>query len=120
MKKIITICFCLLFLCGCSSDWIDAPGPFSTPRPLTVREQNERIAAEAYEAYLDGEDYWDAVQENLQPLETDSVYWTPGGRSYHSTPDCVALLHSTEILNGTLNEAFTAGKQDPCSKCVGD
>lgn len=88
--------------------------------PATVREQNERIAAAAYEAYENGEDYWDSVEPNIQELDENKVYWVPNGKSYHSTDECVALLKSKEICSGTLDEAIEEGKDDPCSKCVGD
>lgn len=42
------------------------------------------------------------------------VYWTPNGKSYHSTKNCPTLSRSTTILSGTLSES---GKTDPCDKC---
>jgi uncharacterized protein (DUF2252 family) len=86
----------------------------------TVKEQNQEIAEKAYQQYLNGEDYWSSVDENIQKLETNKVCWTPNGKSYHSTKDCVALLRSKDIRSGTLQTAFAKGKIDPCSKCVGD
>ena len=112
MKKLfILLGFC--FLCACSRD----PQP---AQPSSVLEENRQIAADAFDAYQDGEDYWDAVRPNLQPLDPNSVYYVPKGKSYHSTDECVALLNSNTIINGTLEEACLAGKSDPCSKCVGD
>lgn len=86
----------------------------------TIREQNFEILQEAEEAYRNGADYWSSVESNYQPLDSDRVYWVPNGKSYHSTADCVALLKSSDIRHGSLKEAFELGKDDPCSKCVGD
>nr|WP_307991859.1 ComEC/Rec2 family competence protein [uncultured Niameybacter sp.] len=46
---------------------------------------------------------------------TQLVYWTPKGKSYHSTKDCSALAQSKTILSGTIEES---GKLDPCDRCV--
>jgi len=43
-----------------------------------------------------------------------TVYWTPSGKSYHTTKDCSALSKSKTILSGTLKES---GKTDPCNIC---
>lgn len=47
-----------------------------------------------------------------------SYYWTPGGKSYHSTSDCVTLKRSKVIKSGTLDDAYAAGKYDPCNVCI--
>lgn len=43
------------------------------------------------------------------------VYWTPKGKSYHSTPNCRTLSRSKTILKGTIEES---GKYDPCDVCI--
>lgn len=43
-----------------------------------------------------------------------TVYWTPNGKSYHTTPECSTLSRSKTILSGTLSES---GKSDPCDRC---
>lgn len=48
----------------------------------------------------------------------NTVYWTPNGKSYHSTRNCTALKRSTTILSGTLEEAIRTGHSDPCNLCV--
>lgn len=45
---------------------------------------------------------------------TQLVYWTPKGKSYHSTKDCSALAKSKTILSGTIEES---GKSAPCDRC---
>ena len=47
-----------------------------------------------------------------------TVYWTPGGKSYHYSRNCPTLSRSKTINSGTLAEAEAAGKNDPCDKCV--
>lgn len=42
------------------------------------------------------------------------VYWTPNGKSYHTTKNCSTLSRSKTILKGTIQES---GKHDPCDKC---
>lgn len=51
------------------------------------------------------------------PSNTSSgtkYYWTPNGKSYHTTKSCSTLSRSKTILEGTLQES---GKGDPCDKC---
>ncbi len=45
---------------------------------------------------------------------TEVVYWTPKGKSYHSTKSCPTLARSKTILSGTISES---GKYDPCDSC---
>lgn len=42
------------------------------------------------------------------------VYWTPNGKSYHTTKNCSTLSRSKTILEGTIKES---GKHDPCDRC---
>lgn len=42
------------------------------------------------------------------------VYWTPNGKSYHTTKNCPTLSRSKTILEGTIKES---GKTDPCDRC---
>ena len=43
-----------------------------------------------------------------------TVYWTPNGKSYHTTKSCSTLSRSKTILEGTIQES---GKDDPCDRC---
>ncbi|MEG1296667.1 MAG: ComEC/Rec2 family competence protein [Niameybacter sp.] len=47
-------------------------------------------------------------------VQTPTVYWTPNGKSYHTTKDCSALAKSKTILSGTQVES---SKTDPCDRC---
>lgn len=63
------------------------------------------------------------VQPQKETIETQvkdttkTYYWTPSGKSYHTTKDCPSLARSKTILSGTLSDATAAGKTDPCDKC---
>lgn len=53
------------------------------------------------------------------PTEPDegTVYWTPNGEKYHSTPNCVSLKRSSNINSGTMEEAISNGHKEPCKLC---
>lgn len=51
-----------------------------------------------------------------EPVE-EIVYWTPNGKSYHSTEGCRTLSRSKTILSGTVSEAIASGHGDPCDVC---
>jgi len=44
-----------------------------------------------------------------------TVYWTPGGKSYHYDRNCRALANSKTVLEGP---ASSCPKTDPCNFCV--
>lgn len=45
---------------------------------------------------------------------SEIVYWTPNGKSYHTTKSCPTLSRSKTILEGTIQQS---GKSDPCDRC---
>ena len=45
---------------------------------------------------------------------SSTVYWTPNGKSYHTTKNCSTLSRSKTILEGTIS---ASGKNDPCDRC---
>lgn len=66
-----------------------------------------------------------AVEEQLaeEGYEYDGmVYWTTYGKSYHLSRDCHTLGRTTEenLHYTTLEEAFEAGRTDPCDFCALD
>lgn len=108
MKKLIVILLILFLpLMGCTSQ-SDTP---------------EEAWGNLEEA--ESEVQWDTLTEeqqsevNYPEFDENSVYWTPNGGSYHAVDWCYTLSNSSNIINGTLDEAFDNGKTDPCSKCVG-
>ncbi|MGL5756511.1 MAG: ComEC/Rec2 family competence protein [Paraclostridium sp.] len=54
------------------------------------------------------------LQQKVEVNEGEIVYWTPKGKSYHSSNSCQTLSKSKTILSGTKEES---GKNDPCDKC---
>ena len=58
----------------------------------------------------------ESVEQNVEP-QSSTVYWTPNGKSYHTTSECSTLSRSKTILSGTIDEAMAAGKTDPCNVC---
>lgn len=83
-----------------------------------IREEQREIIAQTYAEHPD--DYWENIPEDHHRVNEECVYWVPNGKSYHSVDTCIALINSNTILSGTLDEAESEGKDDPCSKCVGD
>lgn len=73
-----------------------------------------------------GVDYHPATQEGLDNAAVQAsklsdggkCYWTAGGSVYHFNPDCSHLSHSAEIVQGTVSEAFDAGKTRGCKDCT--
>ncbi|MEA5051209.1 MAG: hypothetical protein VB021_07015 [Oscillospiraceae bacterium] len=51
---------------------------------------------------------------------TGEVYWTLYGKSYHLDPNCQALSRTLpeNLFHGTLEEAYNAGRTDPCDFCA--
>ena len=73
-----------------------------------------------------GVDYHPATQEGLDNAAVQAsklsdggkCYWTEGGSVYHFNPDCSHISHSAEIVQGTVSEAFDAGKTRGCKDCT--
>jgi competence protein ComEC len=79
-----------------------------------VAAQKE-TAPDASENYGDAEaadTYMDRGSSNA------TYYWTPNGKSYHSTSGCRSLARSKIIDSGTLSQAQASGHTDPCNNCV--
>ena len=55
------------------------------------------------------------VTTNDPAQGTMTVYWTPGGKSYHYDRNCYTLARSKTILEGP---ASNCPKTDPCNVCV--
>ncbi len=61
-----------------------------------------------------------AMSTEIETLGIDTVYWTSGGRVYHYDPDCQALLNSSEIYEGDINQAVESNKDRLCRFCERD
>ena len=51
---------------------------------------------------------------NANTNSSATVYWTPNGKSYHTTKSCSTLSRSKTINSGTQAQS---GKSDPCDRC---
>lgn len=51
---------------------------------------------------------------NVNSNNYNTVYWTPNGKSYHTTRGCPTLSRSKTVLSGTIQQS---GKSDPCDRC---
>ena len=58
------------------------------------------------------------TNEITGPLDR-TAYWVPKGKSYHFSSNCTTLKRSKTILSGSLQQALSAGKADPCNLCAG-
>ncbi len=75
---------------------------------------------------LCGIDYNPTSAEEVDQMAIDAAqmadggvcYWTPYGKKYHFNPDCRYIRNSTDITQGTVQEAYDAGRQEPCSGCA--
>lgn len=72
------------------------------PAPAEVHHNNEHLS----------------VNNNI--VDPYRVYWTPKGKTFHSTDKCITLRKSSTINQGMMAEAFSNGCTKPCSKCVGE
>ena len=82
-----------------------------------AEEEAKAQAAAQRQAQAEAEAQQQAQTETQQQAQTDTsetVYWTPNGEVYHSTPDCPSLGRSKTIYNGTIAES---GKSRPCKNC---
>lgn len=56
----------------------------------------------------------ESTQEPDVNESSETVYWTPKGKSYHTTKSCPTLSRSKVINSGTIDQS---GKYDPCDRC---
>lgn len=88
----------------------EAPTPEPTPAPTAAPTQVPATQAPAAAVVP-------VPATNADNSQT--VYWTPNGKSYHFDQNCSTLSRSKTILSGTLQQALDAGKTDPCDICAG-
>ena len=87
-----------------------------------INDEFDNVNPDEYNANLES----NTSSNNSTPVSNESsntqsstnnsktVYWTPGGKSYHTTKSCSTLSRSKTILEGTIEQS---GKNDPCDKC---
>lgn len=77
----------------------------------------EQAAAEQAAAEQAAAEQAQAEQEAAAQAQQDTgntVYWTPNGEVYHSTPNCPSLSRSKTILSGSISDS---GKSRGCKNC---
>lgn len=93
----------------------EAASPTSLPT-ATVSPQMQETQGNMAEdplASAPATDKTASPEETVSP-RTQTVYWTPNGKVYHTTPDCSSLAKSKTILEGSAEES---GKSRACRKC---
>ncbi len=71
-------------------------------------------------------DYNPTSAEDLAQAQSDAydysfdgtAYWTTFGKCYHFNPDCHTIINSNPVYTGTVEEAFEANRNKPCSYCA--
>lgn len=68
---------------------------------------------------------WNPIsEEKYQQLSTEldgtPVYWTRYGKAYHLDTECSSLTRTTDLFEGTIEQAIEAGRSKPCHFCVGE
>ncbi len=104
-KKCFLLCEILLFtliFAGCAEDPvyiandIDANELWNYPEDTVLTERTE---------------------ETNKNLDDVTVYYTKSGSVWHTTRDCSALKHSTNVVCATREQAESEGKYRACKKC---
>lgn len=68
-----------------------------------------------------GSDKSPLIQRDLQYYKDHirgDVYWTKPGSVFHTHVDCYHLANDQELICGSLEAAFEAGKDRPCKTCL--
>lgn len=94
----------------------DTPAPEAASPTATVSPQMQETQDNMAEDPLASAPATDktASPEKAVSPRTQTVYWTPNGKVYHTTPDCSSLAKSKTILEGSAEES---GKSRACRKC---
>ena len=79
-----------------------------------VAEQAAAEQAAAEQAAAEQAAAEQAAAAQAQQNTGTTVYWTPNGEVYHSTPNCPSLSRSKTILSGSIEES---GKSRGCKNC---
>lgn len=141
MKRITLVFFiiCLLvFLNGCSEYSKENNGFFAgvpvTPEQMAEisRELATDVTAKAPSTKEStSEDTTDQVPmqnenttvseiyETTIPAEPEIVYWTANSSVWHIRRDCSSLSRSTDIKEGSVDDAIKAGLERVCKRCSG-
>lgn len=82
-----------------------------------AKAQTEEQARIEEQTQIQSQPQQQAAPSQSQATQSETggtVYWTPNGEVYHSTPDYPSLGRSKTILSGTIAQS---GKSRPCKNC---
>ena len=48
------------------------------------------------------------------PVKEENVYWTNSGKNYHTDKNCISLMRSKDIQEGSMENC---PKEQPCANC---
>ena len=88
-----------------------------TLKGKVINDEFDNINPDEYNSKLESNKSNTTSSANKNQNSSNSsavVYWTPKGKSYHTTKSCSTLSKSKNILSGTQSES---GKFDPCDRC---
>lgn len=91
------------------------PGPVVSANPTTPPARQTQAPAQAGNQGGGTSSITNEITGDL----SRTAYWVDGGESYHFSRGCRSLARSTNIHEGTLQDALNAGKTDPCNNCAG-
>lgn len=87
----------------------------STLATYEQKSESSSFSSQPSAAFDSGD--WGTASDDTPEPQGGIVYWTPNGKSYHSTENCTTLRRSKTILSGTVSEAIASGHGDPCNVC---
>lgn len=79
-----------------------------------ARKESEQKALEESQEKAKLESQKEAEESQPAPETEMTVYWTPSGKVYHSSPNCSTLSRSSNVLSGTISQS---GKSRACEVC---
>lgn len=104
---------CALALAACSKE-----DRFSAGKRLhadDAQDMREKLLAEQAQAPATEEKEPEVEVEDALPVV---CYYTEKGGKWHASANCRYLKNSTDILEGSVEGANYAGKNQPCSVCA--
>ncbi|GKU25140.1 hypothetical protein [Clostridium folliculivorans] len=89
----------------------------SSPSSVSTSSSKNNSSNSSGFSSIKHEDVTTAPTAEQQKSER-TVYYTPGGKSFHYNRNCATLKRSKTVLSGKLSDVIRLGKSDPCNVCV--
>ena len=91
------------------------PAPIQTIAPVSTESTQNSTQRTAAAGTINGSGLNNDTTTNEQIYSGGTtVYWTDGGKSYHSNPNCPTLSRSKNVRSGSMS---SCPKSDPCDMC---